>query len=169
VSSWAFIALGEPAPQGSKRAIINPHTGFAQVVDSNPARLRPWRQTVTYCAPSGPSLLGPVALYVVFTVKRPSTARKRDTTPERKPDLDKLLRSALDSITDAGLWTDDGQVAEIVRCAKVWPGYDDHALDSSGIVVAAIEMSEPQWHAELMMKVDVKLQHYRLDRHYQLA
>jgi Holliday junction resolvase RusA-like endonuclease len=163
VASWGFVVLGKPAPQGSKTARWNPSVGKAWVVDSNPEALYPWRQAIAAQAPPGPCLEGPVALYAVFTVRRPASQRKRDLHPFKAPDLDKYLRS-LDSITDAGLWFDDGQVAEIVRAAKVWPGYDDDALDTPGMLIAAIEMTEPQWRAELMMKVDVTMDRYRLDR-----
>ncbi|MDR2975394.1 MAG: RusA family crossover junction endodeoxyribonuclease, partial [Propionibacteriaceae bacterium] len=37
----------------------------------------------------------------------------------RKPDLDKLCRSTLDAITDAGIWADDCQVTCLVT-SKHW-------------------------------------------------
>jgi Holliday junction resolvase RusA-like endonuclease len=36
-----------------------------------------------------------------------------------RPDLDKLLRSTLDGLTDAGVWRDDSQVVSI-SAAKVY-------------------------------------------------
>jgi hypothetical protein len=63
-----------------------------------------------------------------------------------------------------GLWEDDAQVAEIVRCAKVWPGYDDYALDCPGVLIAAAEMEVLNWRSDLMERVDTAISRHRLDR-----
>ena len=163
MASWGFVALGTPASQGSKKAYLD-KAGRVRMVESSPA-LHPWREAVIVQAPPGPCLDGPVAVYCVFTLRRPTGARKRDVTPCKLPDLDKLMRGAFDAITQAGLVEDDARIAEVVRLAKVWPGYDDDALDTPGMLIAAAEM-DPRcgWRGELMAKVDVTMSRYRLDR-----
>ena len=142
MSGWSFVALGRPAPQGSKR-----HVGNGIMVEQS-THLKPWREAVKAAAPPGPCLDGPLAAVMVFTMPRPKSARKADVTPCRTPDLSKLIRSTEDACTDAGLWADDARVAEYARVAKVWTGYDPDALHTSGALIAAVTM-DMGWHKEL--------------------
>ena len=136
---------GTPAPQGSKRGYVNRHTGRVAMVESSKA-VKPWREAVKYAAlealrdspqrvmrgavEAAEPLLGPVAVTVTFRLSRPKHHYRtganahllRDgapTWPATKPDLDKLLRSTLDGLGEAGCWRDDAQVAE-VSVAKVY-------------------------------------------------
>ena len=52
--------------------------------------------------------------------RRPVTKVYADT----KPDLDKLTRSVLDSLTDAGIFTDDSRVVAIDACKITSVGRD---------------------------------------------
>lgn len=138
MSGWAFYALGEPAPQGSKR-----HVGGGRMVESSKA-VKPWREAVTHAAfGAGPKLEGPVAVRMTFTLARPKTAPKKLHTPFKKPDLDKLARSTFDAITAAGLWNDDAQVA-CLTTLKLWPrpcSWASGGLPVPGVVVAAVEIT----------------------------
>jgi crossover junction endodeoxyribonuclease RusA len=61
----------------------------------------------------------------------------RDTapsTPAARPDLDKLLRSTLDALVDAGALADDALVVE-VNAAKTYPAGHLEALDTPGAVL----------------------------------
>lgn len=107
--------LGEPAPQGSKNAyVIN---GRPVLVESS-KKVKPWRATVAASAHQAAHEAGwsksdlPLRVHVDFFLKRPvSVTRQR---PDRKPDIDKLLRSVLDGISDAGtVWSDDARVVEL--------------------------------------------------------
>ena len=160
MSGWSFVALGVPAPQGSHRGFVNPKTGGV-IITNNNKNTKPWRQTVVAAAPPGPKLDGPIALYCVFTLPRPKSARKIDVTPCKKPDLDKLLRNALDSLTDAGLVADDARIVEVARCAKVWTGYDFCALETPGVLLAAVEISSGGYRAELRDLRDKALTEHR--------
>lgn len=103
-----FRVIGEPAPQGSKR-----HVGHGIMVESS-AKVRPWRQDVALAATEArrgaEPINGPLYLKVTFFLRRPKSAPKRRTLPDRKPDIDKLLRSTLDAIVTAGLIRDDAQI-----------------------------------------------------------
>lgn len=138
---WAFVAFGQPAPQGSKR-----HVGHGVMVESS-KKVRPWREAVKAAGwQAGPCLDGPLAVLMVFTVPRPASAPKRVTVPDRMPDLSKLARATEDAITDIGLWADDARVAEYTRLAKVFPAGsvphpDPLALAVPGVVVSCMPAS----------------------------
>lgn len=67
--------------------------------------------------------------------------KRRKTFPSRKPDIDKLLRSTLDALTEAGVFTDDARVVEFTRLAKVFPGEDPEALDAPGVRITVERFS----------------------------
>lgn len=115
---FAFEVVGTPAPQGSKR-----HVGNGVMVESSKA-VRPWRDSVAAEAMAARTASGhqtydgPVAVDLVFRVKMPASRPKlvravgvawRTT----RPDLDKLIRSTLDALGAAGVYSDDAKVAQI--------------------------------------------------------
>lgn len=141
---------GTPVPQGSKRAFVNQHTGRANVVDDNKAKLRTWRDDVRAAVydvmyrthwtrierPSG------VSLGIRFHVDRPAghygTGRNArvvkpsaPANPTTKPDLDKLVRAILDALTSAGVYADDSQVVAIAT----WKVYTAPGGPSSGATI----------------------------------
>ena len=123
---------GIPAPQGSKR-----HVGNGRMIESS-KEVGPWREAVkaavlTATGRRPTTLDGPVEIIMTFYLPRPKShygtgrnaSRVRDsapTEPTTKPDLDKLVRSTLDALTDVGVLRDDAQVVRI-EAAKVyaWP------------------------------------------------
>lgn len=133
--------VGTPKPQGSKRAFVVPAKGDrkarAIVVDADSAgkgRGRgahaDWRGAVTGAALTAMGdeplrLAGPLAVRLVFALPRPASAPKtRRVWPSgRVGDVDKLARSVLDSLTDAGVWRDDAQVVDL-HVLKDYPGPD---------------------------------------------
>jgi crossover junction endodeoxyribonuclease RusA len=139
-----IIVFGVPAPHGSKR-----HVGRGILVESS-RRCKPWRQAVhRAAAESKARVRGPVELVMVFTFPKPRSALKRRRTwPDRRPDLDKLLRATLDALATAGTIEDDSRVVAI-RAAKVSPGDCPEALDMPGarIRVAALDAT-----AELLVQ-----------------
>lgn len=144
-----IVAYGRPAPQGSKNAFRNRHTGRIQQVESSKA-VKPWREAVksavldmlrggppeTYGHAPWP-LDGPLEVRMVFTLPKPRSAPKRRRTwPDRTPDLSKLCRATEDALTDVGVWADDARVVEYQRLAKVFPGEDPEALHVPGVRIA---------------------------------
>ncbi|WP_447643190.1 RusA family crossover junction endodeoxyribonuclease [Nocardioides zeae] len=135
-----IYAVGTPAPQGSKKAFVV--GGHARVVDDS-KKTKPWRQDVTAAAyaaiqdrPDALTALstGPLHVTIVFFLARPkahygtgrNAAVLKATAPtyvDKKPDVDKLVRSTLDALTDAGVYRDDNQVARL----WVEKQYADHA------------------------------------------
>jgi Holliday junction resolvase RusA-like endonuclease len=118
----AFEVPGEPQPQGSAKAFKHRHTGRVMVTSDN-ARLRPWRDAVSWHARQallgGGPLAGPVKVRVEFRFARPGGHfGKRGLRPAAprehvvRPDLDKLVRAVLDALSEARIWRDDAQVVE---------------------------------------------------------
>ena len=102
----SFRVDGLPVPQGSMR-VFNGH-----VVHNKGAELAVWRAAVAIearragCTPEP----GPVKLDLLFSMPKPKTVKRLQ--PTVAPDLDKLIRAVLDSMT-AIAYLDDGQVTEI--------------------------------------------------------
>jgi Holliday junction resolvase RusA-like endonuclease len=60
---------------------------------------------------------GPLRLEVEFYLPRPK-ARKNNDYVAVKPDIDNLLKSTMDALSNAGVWHDDAQVAAIVSTKR---------------------------------------------------
>lgn len=127
-----FVRGHRPAPQGSKR-----HVGKGVLIEQS-KRVKPWRQAVCDAIGTPPETLdGPLAVQVVFTVSKPTTAPKnRVTYPATRSsgDLDKLLRSTFDALSDSGTIADDSRIID-VRAIKVYPGEHREALDEPGAII----------------------------------
>lgn len=114
-----FTVDGAPEPQGSMRAVLI--GGRARIIaggdDNRQRRHKAWRAAVTRAAVAvldgAEPHDGPVRVVVTFRMARPAAARRRHL-PHVRPDLDKLCRSVLDSLTDAHVVADDGRVCELV-------------------------------------------------------
>lgn len=111
-----FFVAGIPAPQGSKSAYVR--GGRAVVVEGGSKtgrdKHKAWRAAVTDTASEardGHTFNGPVSVDLHFVMPRPKSVRR--AYPAVKPDLDKLIRSTLDGLTDAQVWTDDALAIEL--------------------------------------------------------
>jgi Holliday junction resolvase RusA-like endonuclease len=142
------IVHGIPAPQGSKTRMPN-----GALVESS-AKVRPWREAVRHTAENAMRPPGfpdeswpdyPLAVHLTFTLPRPRSHYRtgkhahqlREDAPDhpaRRPDLDKLIRSTLDGLTDSGIIADDAAVV-ILRAVKCYPGGDMDALDTPGAAI----------------------------------
>lgn len=120
-----FRVVGIPASQGSKRNI-----GNGRMIECS-KKVKPWRESVKAAAlvamddRSHFPMRGPLRAVIEFTFCRPKghygTGKNADRIKERapyfqasKPDLDKLVRSTFDALTESGIWMDDAQVVELV-------------------------------------------------------
>lgn len=131
----SFTVYGQPAAQGSKRALVNKYTGRASVVE-NSKRVKPWRQDVKAAAlearNGAPPLDGPLWLRVWFTLPKPKSAPKKlKTHPDKKPDVSKLVRALEDALVDAGVMVDDARIVRL-EASKVYPNEDPMALEAPG-------------------------------------
>lgn len=101
----------DPAPQGSKRCFQG------RVVDANSEKLKKWRKEVKrvaieYLHKNGwKPFVDAVGVEIVFYMPRPKTVKRE--LPTVPPDLDKMIRSVFDSLTDGEIWGDDSQVCSV--------------------------------------------------------
>ncbi|HKS46334.1 MAG TPA: RusA family crossover junction endodeoxyribonuclease [Amycolatopsis sp.] len=140
-----FVA-GDPKPQGSKRALRNPHSGKIQMIESS-KHVKTWRGDIrdALLDPTGerPRIDGAVRVHLVFVMPRPKnhfrTGRNahllRDSAPEYPtgtPDADKLARAVLDAIGSAGVWRDDAQVIDL-HATKRYAGGGGSTAECAGV------------------------------------
>lgn len=121
MNALTVTVLGSPVPQGSMRSL-----GPRRMVHSNAEKLRPWRDLVAWHLRQEMTAAGmaepwdePVVVTVTFVLSRPASAPRRRWAPDRKPDIDKLLRAALDALTASGVVADDARVVH-VQMSKVY-------------------------------------------------
>jgi crossover junction endodeoxyribonuclease RusA len=109
----SFFVPGIPAPQGSKS--FKGFRGGKPILAESSAKVKPWRTLVTTIAHEhGQHVVGACHVELLFRLPRPaSVSVKRRPFPCVKPDLDKLIRSTLDGLTDSGIFADDSQVVTI--------------------------------------------------------
>ena len=125
MNSIEFDVIGEPAPKGSYNAVTNRRTGKTAFIPNN-TREMPWRQNVEHAAmkawhdrtgaPTMPRLDGPLTFNAVFYLTRPKTVKR--ILPTAKNDLDKIIRSTWDALTQSGLIADDGRIWQIGHASK---------------------------------------------------
>lgn len=144
---------GRPITQGSKTK------GRFSLYDDNAKTLKPWRKKVKEAAEDQcryhDTIDGPVRVWLRFTFDRPKTHFRtgrnahllRDAAP-RFPtwhnDVDKLTRAVFDSLTEAGVWADDGLVVD-ERVRKFYANEDELALTRAGvdIVIEPLDVDVP--------------------------
>lgn len=131
---------GTPAPQGSKK-LFNGH-----MVEAS-KKVTPWREAIVSQAirDNHNSLMiqSAVSVRITFMFERPAfhftTKGLRENAPTyvaKTPDLDKLCRSTLDGLTEAGVLRDDKFVV-ILHAQKVF--WDD----KSGALIEVEEVDVP--------------------------
>ena len=116
-----FRVPGVAAPQGSKKA-FRTRGGRIALVESC-ARVKPYRATVALAARevlAEGATHGTVGVSIAFTFVRPKShynakgvLRAGVATHPGKPDIDKLCRAVLDSLTGI-IYADDSQVVSLV-------------------------------------------------------
>jgi Holliday junction resolvase RusA-like endonuclease len=116
-----FRVPGIAAPQGSKKA-FKTRGGRIALVESC-ARVKPYRATVALAARevwAESATHGSVGVSIAFTFVRPKShynakgvLRAGVATHPGKPDIDKLCRAVLDSLTGI-IYADDSQVVSLV-------------------------------------------------------
>lgn len=145
-----IVVYGTPAGQGSKKAVLPRGHHRPIVLEQHPEGHKAWRTSVKDAArdvltgwAGGHPLVGPLAVAVVWTLKKPKMPAKRRVGgqlvpyvayPATRPDVDKLERSVLDSLKDAGVYGDDGQVVCLVG-TKAYPGEWPWSLEVPGCTI----------------------------------
>lgn len=148
---------GVNVPQGSKKAWLNPKTQRVMMREAAGQRHATRRGQITadarqHMADHGliRPHVGPVAVRLTFHQKRtqgdygsgknlqvlkPSASE----FPAKMPDIDKLARLVLDSLTGV-VYVDDGQVVRL-GCEKVWT---DRFTGREGVTIYVKFLSQPE-------------------------
>lgn len=149
------VVHGVPAPQGSKKA--NPiyrgskakgtrvFTGRVTLTEMS-SKVAPWRSAVrsaclTAIAQHGSlrpweQIAEPVEVRITFAVPRGKTVRRR--WPSVAPDIDKLVRSTLDGVSEAAVWASDALVVRLL-VEELYQG-SEGVLGASGAVVEIYDL-----------------------------
>lgn len=127
---------GTPVQQGSMIPVTR--GGRTVLVPDNSAALKKWREHVVDVAQARmrvegwETLDGPIAVTIDFYLERPASEPNR-ARPHVRPDIDKLARAVLDSLTMAGVYVDDSRVVDL-HPRKHYA----HQVVGARIVVAAL-------------------------------
>ena len=141
-----FNVFGLPAPQGSHSAYVNKATGTAVMLQgsSTSGRLKhkEWRAAVHDAARRWMALNGyetspwdrDTTLFVQLYFRMPEPKGKiRRILHGKRPDLDKMCRSTVDSLVSSQLLSDDSRIS-MLFCSKRY-----HAGDMPGVEVVVRE------------------------------
>lgn len=108
---------GIPKTKGSYRLVRSKYTGKAVALNACEGE-KDWKNRVYSSALDKPPRDGvledvPLGLYIIFYLPKPKRIKKSGLVPhDKRPDLDKLIRSILDALTF--VWfRDDGQISQI--------------------------------------------------------
>lgn len=111
-----FTAYGIPQPKGSTKSFVV--KGRAITTSAN-AKVKPWQEIVAYAAQTHrpPQIwVGGIRIRLHFYFLRPkSVSAKKRPHHTVKPDVDKITRGVLDSLTGV-IWADDSQVCSMTVC-----------------------------------------------------
>ena len=127
MTTITFDVAGLPVTQGSMRAFVR--NGRPILTSTSGQKLKDWRDTIAYAAQDArqgeyADAGVPVFVSLAFALPRPKSAPKSVLYPTKKPDLDKLIRAALDALTSV-VFKDDSQVVDLTatkRFAEGAPG-----------------------------------------------
>lgn len=138
---------GTPAPKGSLRCVSRHARGWHSNLQEDNHATAPWRGLVCRAArritaqTGVTGIVGPIGVDITVTLPLPASVRpEKRTWPYVKGkgagDVDKLARTILDGLQDAGLYADDAQVVELTvrKCYPHTPGVPDR-LDRPGATI----------------------------------
>jgi crossover junction endodeoxyribonuclease RusA len=119
-----LTVLGVAKPQGSKKVIVQKAKYVGErprafVVEMAGPALKEWRHAVSRDASMWvkshgmpPPIDGAVSIEITFYLPRPKSLPKKIVHNIRQPDVDKLARSAFDSLTKI-IYTDDARIIDM--------------------------------------------------------
>jgi Holliday junction resolvase RusA-like endonuclease len=131
MASFQFEVKGTPVPQGSPQVFRNKNTDKVYVTHQKGTALREWRDAIAEQAQRHmvEPTMGAVTLRFDFTFPRPAGhyGKKGNLLPSApaekttKPDIDKLIRAAMDALTGV-VYRDDAQVTWVATIKRFTVG-----------------------------------------------
>lgn len=132
----AFDVIGEPKPQGNKTRMPSGAMVEGRSTAQR-AKFKDWRNSVAdkarEVAETVGCLDGDLSLHVIFRFRmpqsRPKAVREQGIAWKNSaPDLDKLLRTVGDALTQSGLIKDDARIVSVearkIEVIDGWTGAD---------------------------------------------
>lgn len=114
-------ATHAPAPQGSMFAQCTVDRRHRAIAIPDNKATTPWRKAIVTAAETAMRavewlpLNEAIEVHVIFLLTRPPSVKpSKRPYPSTRPDLDKLARSTLDALADAGVFAEDGRVVDLV-------------------------------------------------------
>ena len=110
----SFVVPGPPVPKARPRTVQN----NGKTVTYTPEPVTRYENWIRLCAREvldrngGTMLHGPLRLEVTFYLRRPASRPKKYRYPDRRPDVENLVKSVMDALTGL-LWVDDAQVVTL--------------------------------------------------------
>lgn len=106
-----FFVPGVPVPKARARVVQRPNgSSYAYT----PKKTQEWEEAVAWQARIHvpcPPIDGPIRLSLIFYFPRPRSVRNR-SYPDRRPDLDNIIKSAIDALNGIA-FVDDGRIVEL--------------------------------------------------------
>lgn len=148
----ALAVYARPRPQGSKRGMVNAHTGKVVMRESS-SGVKQFRTDVrTEAAAALPAgwteLDEPVTVLAVFSFPRPAghfgtgrnAGRLKPSAPrypisKQLGDTEKLARAVQDALDSAGVFRDDSRTVELHAAKRYAGGPGELALPRPGVLV----------------------------------
>lgn len=139
-----FVVFGTPAPQGSKKPMGLRKTKSGKQVSilvESSAKVAPWREAIELewikLRNTGrvQGLAGPVSVEVVFYLNRVDKPKNLHWPVSKMDgDIDKLLRSTFDALTQSGAIEDDRFIVT-VSAGKAYAGSLPYGLQQPGATI----------------------------------
>lgn len=147
---FTLFVEGTPAPQGSKTPVMrNGRVFLIEGKGKGNQRWKLWRKTVADAVLDNMKLEGLeetdnlVGVNLEFKIRRPSSKPKRVRAVGVRPDVDKLARSVLDSLTTSkkqeSLLSDDSRVVEL-KCSKYY--VEDNDDSPAGVHIEVYDLED---------------------------
>lgn len=111
----SLTVYGHPVPKARARTV---RTRSGKTVSFTPKETESWENSIrnqALKARPGQLLDGPLVLEATFFLLRPKSRPKKDKYPDRKPDLDNLVKSVKDALEGIVYTNDSRIVDEVVR------------------------------------------------------
>ena len=109
----SLTVYGHPVPKARARTV---RTKNGKTVSFTPKKTASWEDSIRAQALSSrPEQLldGPLVMEATFYLLRPKSRPKRELYPDRKPDLDNLVKSVKDAL-EGVIYTNDSRIVDEV-------------------------------------------------------
>ena len=134
-----FTVYGAPSPKGSTRAFV-PKGWTRPIITSATKGLKAWESKIANVAmghANGTLITEPVVMSIAFHLPRPKSLKKGTVPHTKRPDCDKLIRAASDSLIGI-VYKDDAQIVSLTA-TKAYVQTQDEAPRAEFVITTLQE------------------------------